>query len=95
MFSKRTLIECIGCGVSFDLRNRAERKLYKKHDCETFDVFCDNYGTKPDCDCPSCRENKANECEHPDLKHTDSSAHLAFCPDCDLEFRCECEEWNG
>jgi len=31
------------------------------------------------------------ECEHLDLKHTDSSAHLAFCPDCDLEFSCECE----
>lgn len=31
------------------------------------------------------------ECEHSDLKHTDSSAHLAFCPDCELEFSCECE----
>lgn len=32
------------------------------------------------------------ECLHPDLKHTDSSAHLAFCPDCELEIKCECEE---
>lgn len=33
----------------------------------------------------------ADECEHKNLKHTDSSAHSAFCPDCDLEFLCECE----
>jgi hypothetical protein len=31
-------------------------------------------------------------CEHENLAHTDSSAHLAFCQDCELEFCCECED---
>lgn len=32
------------------------------------------------------------ECEHPDLKHAESDSTIAFCPDCELEFRCMCEE---
>jgi hypothetical protein len=38
------------------------------------------------------RQAYADECEHENLRHTDGSAHIAFCPDCDLEFMCECEE---
>jgi len=38
------------------------------------------------------REAYADECEHENLHHTDSSAHLAFCPDCELEIKCECED---
>lgn len=38
------------------------------------------------------REHYKQECEHPNLKHADSSAHLAFCPDCELEFECVCSE---
>lgn len=60
------------------------------------------YWEGDDVYCSKCQEklddleevNLVMECEHPDLKHTDSSAHLAFCPDCDLEFECECEEVN-
>jgi uncharacterized C2H2 Zn-finger protein len=33
-----------------------------------------------------------DECEHPYLKHAEGDATIAFCPDCDLEFRCMCEE---
>jgi len=33
-----------------------------------------------------------DECKHENLHHTDSSAHLAFCPDCELEIKCECED---
>ncbi len=32
------------------------------------------------------------ECEHPNLKHAEGDATIAFCPDCELEFRCMCEE---
>ena len=32
------------------------------------------------------------ECEHPHLKHAEGDATMAFCPDCDLEFPCMCEE---
>ena len=38
------------------------------------------------------RKAFADDCEHENLSHTCSSAHLAFCPDCDLEFQCECAE---
>lgn len=32
------------------------------------------------------------ECVHPHLRHADASAVIAFCPDCELEFLCMCEE---
>ena len=44
------------------------------------------YHKRNPCNDPDCCEK---ECEHPNLKHADSSAHLAFCPDCELEFECE------
>ena len=33
-----------------------------------------------------------SECEHPNLKHAEGDSTIAFCPDCELEFRCMCEE---
>ncbi len=62
MKDKERLFECGGCGCSFDLDNKHERKILKKHNkgiypCETFDWFCDNYGAVKGCKCESCLEN--------------------------------------
>ena len=35
------------------------------------------------------------ECQHLNLKHTDSSAHTAFCPDCEFEMNCLCDDPNN
>lgn len=54
---------------------------------------------KPVISCGNCRNELKEsdvECEHPNLTHADSSAHLAYCPDCDFEMKCECtEKRNG
>jgi hypothetical protein len=54
-------ITCGGCGSSFDSTNNHEAELYKNHNCETFDAFCDNYGAVENCDCGSCKENRGED----------------------------------
>jgi hypothetical protein len=55
------IVKCGGCAGLFDLGNTHENELYENHNCETYDAFCDNYGTVKDCACESCQENKENE----------------------------------
>jgi hypothetical protein len=39
--------------------------------------------------------NKQDACEHAEVKHVGSSAHLAYCLACQFEFDCECKDWEG
>jgi hypothetical protein len=41
------------------------------------------------------RQHHKEVCEHENLAHTESSAHLAFCQDCELEFSCDCDNREG
>lgn len=38
---------------------------------------------------------KQEQCEHAEVKHVGSSAHLGYCVACQFEFDCECKEWQG
>ncbi len=56
------VFECGGCGCSFDLDNKKERQILKKHNegvypCETFNWFCNSFGSRPDCRCGECVES--------------------------------------
>jgi hypothetical protein len=39
--------------------------------------------------------DKQDACEHAEVKHVGSSAHLGYCVACQFEFDCECKEWQG
>jgi hypothetical protein len=38
--------------------------------------------------------DKQDACEHAEVSHVGSSAHLGFCHACQFEFDCECADWN-
>jgi hypothetical protein len=72
---------------------------------ETWNEFAEaNSNNLPDWSMPydeieddlrSFVEAKQDACEHAEVDHVGSSAHLAFCKECQLEFDCECKDWEG
>jgi hypothetical protein len=57
--TNETIYECAGCGCSFDLSNEHETDILEKHNkgvypCETFNIFCENFGSVADCRCGEC-----------------------------------------